>query len=133
MTRVAPIHTSSPAPAADYSHSVRIGRLLSVAGQAGIDPVTNRVVEGGLEAEIRQTFRNVEAALAASGATLDDVLRVDVFLTDPADFEPMNAVYNGMFSEPHPSRTTIFVGLFPPLQVEITVLAVLPEHPNSPA
>jgi 2-iminobutanoate/2-iminopropanoate deaminase len=101
--------------------------MLSVAGQAGIDPASNSVVDGGLEAEIRQTFVNIETALAASGATLDDVLRVDVFLTDPAEFEAMNAVYNGTFHEPYPSRTTIFVGLVAPLKVEITVLAVLPE------
>ena len=133
MTRVSPSVPNSPAPAADYSHSVRIGRMLSIAGQAGIDPDTNEVVEGGLEAEIRQTFRNVEAALGASGATLDDVLRVDMFLTDPAAFEAMNAVYNGIFAKPYPSRTTIFVGLVPPLQVEMTVLAVLPESDETRA
>ena len=127
MSRIGSNPPGSPSPAADYSHSVHIGRMLSIAGQAGIDPATNRIVEGGLEAEMRQTFQNIETALAASGATLDDVLRVDVFLTNPDSFDAMNAVYNGTFSKPYPSRTTIFVGLVAPLQVEITVLAVLPE------
>lgn len=127
MTRIAGLSDSLPRPAAAYSHSVLIGRIVSVAGQAGIDPSTNELVSDDLREQVVQTFENIKAALAASGATLDDVIRVDVYLTDPADFAEMNAAYEGMFSAPFPTRTTVFVGLVPPLRVEITVLAVLPQ------
>lgn len=127
MTRIAGISDQSSRLAALISHSVRIGQIVSIAGQAGIDPQTDQLVDGGLEAETVQTFRNIAAALAGNGATLDDVIRVDVFLTDPADFAAMNAAYEGMFIQPYPTRTTVFVGLVPPLKIEITVLAVLPE------
>jgi len=127
VTRIAGISDQSPRLAALISHSVRIGQIVSIAGQAGIDPQTDQLVDGGLEAETVQTFRNIAAALAGNGATLDDVIRVDVFLTDPADFAAMNAAYEGMFTQPYPTRTTVFVGLVPPLKIEITVLAVLPE------
>jgi 2-iminobutanoate/2-iminopropanoate deaminase len=127
MTRIAGVTDQTPRPAAAYSHSVRIGRIISVAGQAGIDPTTNELVSDDLHEQVVQTFKNIRVALAASGATLDDVIRVDVYLTDPADFAAMNAAYEGMFAEPYPTRTTVFVGLVPPLRVEITVLAVLPQ------
>jgi reactive intermediate/imine deaminase len=128
MTRIAGETDQTPPPAAAYSHSVRIGSIISVAGQAGIDPTTNKLVSDDLHEQVVQTFENIKAALAASGATLDDVIRVDVYLTDPADFAAMNAAYEGMFSKPFPTRTTVFVGLVPPLRVEITVLAVIPQN-----
>lgn len=127
MTRISIASPNSPASALPFSPGVRVGQILAIAGQAGLDPATGEVVPGGLEAEVVQTFHNIKAVLEAQGASLDDVVRVDVYLTDPADFGPMNAIYATMFSSPPPARTTVFVGLVPPLKVEITVLAVLPQ------
>jgi 2-iminobutanoate/2-iminopropanoate deaminase len=124
--RIAGITETAPAPAGPYSQSVRIGDLVAVAGQAGVDPATGRLVSEDVAGQVEQTFRNVDACLAASGAGLDDVIRVDVYLTDVADFAAMNEVYARVFAEPYPARTTVYVGLPPGLKVEITALAVRP-------
>jgi 2-iminobutanoate/2-iminopropanoate deaminase len=67
----------------------------------------------------------VVAALAANGATLEDVVRTGVFLTDTDDFEAMNDVYRTTFSKPYPARTTVYVGLPAGMKVEIDAIAVL--------
>jgi reactive intermediate/imine deaminase len=109
-----------------YSQSVRIDDLVAAAGQAGVDPSTGEVVSDDVGEQTEQTFRNIEACLQASGATLDDVIRVDVYLTSYEDFGAMNAVYSRWFTQPYPARTTVYVGLPPGLKVEITALAKCP-------
>ena len=127
--RVAGVTDTAPAPAGPFSQSVRMGDLVAVAGQVGVDPATGQPVGEELAAQVEQAFRNVSACLAASGASLDDVIRVDVYLTDVADFATMNEVYAGVFAEPYPARTTVYVGLPPGLKVEVTALAVAPAAP----
>jgi reactive intermediate/imine deaminase len=106
---------------------VRIGRLVHAAGQGADNPATGRLAGADIETQTRQCLSNLEAVLAASGATLDDVLRVGVFLAHRSDFEGMNAVYRTLFRDPPPARTTVYVGLPGELRVEIDALAVLPE------
>lgn len=117
----------APAPIGPYSQSVRIGRFVHAAGQGADDPETGGLAGPDIESQTRQCLRNVEAVLAASGATLDDVLRVGVFLVHRSDFEGMNGVYGTVFRDPPPARTTVYVGLPGELRVEIDALAVLPE------
>ncbi len=76
--------------------------------------------------QTQQTFRNLNATLAATGASLDDVIRVGVYLVDMSDFEPMNEVYEESLDEPYPARTTLFVDLPSEMKVEIDALAVIP-------
>jgi reactive intermediate/imine deaminase len=116
---------AAPAPVGPYSQSIRIGNLVAVAGQVGVDARTGQAVSDDIAAQTAQTFRNISACLAAAGATLDDVIRVDVYLTNIADFAAMNAVYAEQFAPPYPARTTVYVGLPAGLKVEITTLAVL--------
>ena len=116
----------APRPAGPYSQSLRIGAIVHTAGQVGVDPET-RQPRDGVEAQTRQALENVRAALAASGASMDDVLRVGVFLTRAEDFQAMNRVYQEFFSAPYPARSTVYVGLNPGLLVEIDALAVLSE------
>lgn len=125
MARTAGRSDQAPSPAGPYSPSVRIGSLVAGAGQAGM--TTTGVIVEGVGPQTRQTLSNLLATLAASGASADDVLSVRVFLTDPADFDAMNAEYRTFFAEPYPARTTVYVGLPPGLLVEIDALAVLPE------
>ncbi|SHK95879.1 2-iminobutanoate/2-iminopropanoate deaminase [Pseudonocardia thermophila] len=115
--------TLAPPPAGPYSQAVRAGGIVVCAGQAGITPDGTPL--GGLEAQLRQTFANIAAALATCDATLADVISTRVFLTDPAQFEEMNAIYREFFSEPYPARTTVYVGLPAPLLVEVDCLAVV--------
>jgi reactive intermediate/imine deaminase len=114
---------AAPAPVGPYSQSVAIGDLIAVAGQVGVDPATGTTASD-VASQVEQTLRNVAACLAANGAGMDDVIRVDVYLTDPQDFAAMNEVYARHFTEPYPTRTTVYVGLPLGFKVEITVLAV---------
>jgi reactive intermediate/imine deaminase len=125
--REAGLTPDAPAPIGPYSQSVRIGRIVHAAGQGADVPATGRLAGADIETQTRQCLRNVEAVLAASGASLDDVLRVGVFLADRRDFEGMNAVYRTFFRDPPPARTTVYVGLPGDLRVEIDALAILPE------
>jgi 2-iminobutanoate/2-iminopropanoate deaminase len=122
MTRTAGILTDGPAPGGPYSASARIGTLVAVSGQCGYLP--DRSLVEGIEAQTHVTLQNLQAALQASGASADDVLSVEVFLTDVDHFAAMNAVYEQFFTRPYPARTTIYVGLRAGVLVEISALAV---------
>lgn len=126
MTRHPGVTDRAPKPIGPYSQSVRIGRLVHAAGQGADDPATGRLAGPDIEGQTRQCLRNLEEVLAASGASLDDVLRVGVFLAHREDFEGMNAVYGTFFGDPAPARTTVYVGLPGELRVEIDAIAVLP-------
>lgn len=124
MARIEGRTDKAPAPVAAYSQAVRIGSTIAVAGQAGFDPTTGQLAGPDVGAQTVQTFKNIAASLEACGATLDDVLRVDVYLATLSDFAAMNEEYSHIFSAPYPTRTTVGVELPPGMKVEITVLAV---------
>lgn len=125
MSRIEGRTDNAPTPVAAYSQSVRIGALVSVAGQIGTDPATGSLVSGDVGDQLVQAFKNIEAALGASGATLDDVIRVEVYLAHLSDFAAMNERYSEIFSAPYPTRTTVGVELPAGVGVEVTVLAVV--------
>ncbi|MER2996033.1 RidA family protein [Pontibacter populi] len=107
-----------------YSHAVETGNLLYLSGQTPIDAGTGKLVEGDIAAQTEQCFVNLFAVLKAAGLTPDDVVKVNVFLTDMANFGAMNDVYKTQFSEPYPARTTIGVAALPlGAQVEIEMIA----------
>ncbi|GGR28214.1 RidA family protein [Streptomyces roseolus] len=124
-------HTTPPAT---FSHGVRKGNILQVAGQVGFLPA----VEGQpptpagptLREQTLQTFANVKAILEAGGASWDDVMMMRVYLTNVDHFAEMNALYDQYFEEqdlkaPPAARTTVYVGLPKGLLIEIDALAVL--------
>jgi 2-iminobutanoate/2-iminopropanoate deaminase len=125
MSRTQGRTAEAPAPAGPYSQSVRIGSIVAAAGQGGADPATGELVGPGVAEQTRQALANVAAVLAACGASLDDVIRVGVFLTDTEDFAALNDVYRSVFSEPFPARTTVYVGLPAGMKVEIDALALV--------
>jgi 2-iminobutanoate/2-iminopropanoate deaminase len=127
MSRIGGLTDDAPKPAGPYSQSARIGAVVAAAGQGGFDPVTGELAGEGVAEQTRRALENVAAVLAANGATLEDVIRTGVFLTDTDDFEAMNEVYWTMFSEPYPARTTVYVGLPAGMKVEIDAIAVLSE------
>jgi 2-iminobutanoate/2-iminopropanoate deaminase len=109
-----------------YSHAVQTGNLLYLSGQTPIEATTGKLVEGDIAAQTRQCFINLFAVLEAAGLTPDAVVKVNVFLTDMANFGAMNEVYKTQFSEPYPARTTIGVASLPlGAQVEIEMIAAL--------
>ncbi|EHR51713.1 endoribonuclease L-PSP, putative [Saccharomonospora marina XMU15] len=120
--------SKAPPPVAAYSQAVRKGNVLQVAGQVALDPATGKPVAAAVAEQTRQVFANLEAVLAAAGASLADVLMMRVYLTDVAHFGEFNATYNELVSEPYPARTTVYVGLPEPFLVEIDALAVLDQR-----
>jgi 2-iminobutanoate/2-iminopropanoate deaminase len=100
------------------------GDALYLSGQVGQDPATGRLAEG-VAAQTDQALRNLQAVLAAAGKTLDDVVRVGVYLADlRGDFAAMNEVYARWFAAPYPARTTIGVAALPMgAAVEIDLVA----------
>lgn len=111
------VSDEGPAPAGPYSHAVRAGGTVYLAGQGPVDPETGRQPEGFAE-QVRQTFRNLETIARAANATLADAVRIGVYLRDMDDFAVMNEVYAEMVPEPRPVRTTIQSDL-PGIAVEI--------------
>jgi 2-iminobutanoate/2-iminopropanoate deaminase len=112
MTRVG-ITAAGGATVGPYSHAVAGAGLLFLSGQTPIDPATGKLITGSLGEQTQQCFRNLVAVLDAAGLTLDDVLNVQVYLTDMNDFAAMNEVYARQFTKPFPARTTIGVASLP--------------------
>ena len=107
-----------------FSQAVRAGDFLFLSGQLGLD--AGKLVEGGIEAQTAQTLRNIEAVLAQSGASMAQVIKMTVWLTDAADFAAFNGVYRQHFPERPPVRSTVISGLaLPGAKVEIEALAYL--------
>ena len=113
------------APIGPYSQGIKVGNLIFVAGEKGVDVRTGKVVSGGIGAETRQTLENVKAILEQGGATLDDAVAATVHMTDLGEFESMNEVFAEYFRKDPPGRTTVQVTALPGgARVEITVIAV---------
>jgi 2-iminobutanoate/2-iminopropanoate deaminase len=105
-------HEIAPA-AGPFAAAVRAGEFIFVSGQVAQDPASGRLVGTDVVAQAEQVFVNLRAVLRAAGKTLDDVVRVGVYLTDMNDFAKMNAVYARQFTAPYPARTTIAVAALP--------------------
>ena len=123
-----PLPTPNAPPAAGpYSPAVRAGDWIVLAGQVGLDPKTSGLVEG-VEGQARQVFANIEAVLGDCGATLRDVAKATVFVTDIAQFGTVNTVYAEAFGEHRPARSTVQAAALPAgAEVEIEVWAYRPQ------
>jgi 2-iminobutanoate/2-iminopropanoate deaminase len=118
---------AAPAAIGPYSQAIRAGNLLFLSGQIPLDPATGNLVEGGVEAQTVQVFKNIEAILKAGGASFDEVVTVTVYLVDMNDFATVNAIYATYFSSPAPARATVQVARLPKdCRVEIQVIATTP-------
>ena len=103
------IHTAKAPPAlGPYSQAVWVNNLLFLSGQIALNHLGELVV-GSIEEQTEQVFSNINAIIKKSGGTLDDVIKLSVFVTDLGDFEAINSVMEKLFSEPYPARTTIEV------------------------
>lgn len=108
------IHTDdAPAAIGTYSQAVRVGSTVYLSGQTPLDPKTMELVPGGFEAQTRRVFENLKAVATAAGGTLNDAVRVGIFVTDLANFPTVNKVMAEYFTQPYPARTTIGVASLP--------------------
>ena len=106
--------SNAPAAIGPYSQAVDSGAgLVFLSGQLPLDPATGAFPEGGIQAQTRQSLRNVQAILAAAGLGLSDVVKTTVFLADMGDFAAMNEVYASFFAEPFPARSAVAAKALP--------------------
>ncbi|MEE4175470.1 MAG: RidA family protein [Xanthomonadales bacterium] len=104
---------NAPAAIGTYSQAVRTGDLVFLSGQIPLDPATMEVVDGGIEAQVRRVFENLQAVCEAAGGTLADLVKLNVFLTDMGDFPVVNAVMETFFEAPYPARAAVGVAALP--------------------
>lgn len=109
-----PIATSdAPAAIGPYSQAVRAGNTVYFSGQIPLDPATGEIVVGDITAQARRAFDNLKAVAIAAGGTLDDIVRVGLYVTDLGEFAQVNAVMAEYFDAPYPARSTIEVPALP--------------------
>ena len=113
MPRTAIHSDQAPAAIGPYSQATRTGNLVFLSGQTPLDPATGNLVEGDIAVQARQAFDNIKAVVAAAGGTMDDIVRVGLYLTDLSQFGEVNAVMAEYFSQPYPAHSTIEVSALP--------------------
>ena len=120
-----PVRTdAAPQAIGTYSQAVRSGDTVYLSGQIPLDPATMKLVQGEVEAQIARVFENLRAVAEAAGGSLDDVVKLTVYLTDLADFPLVNQVMARFFSEPYPARAAVCVAALP-MGVPVEMDAIL--------
>ena len=119
------IHTDdAPRAIGPYSQAVKIGNMVYLSGQIGLDPKTGNLVEG-FDAQVRRALTNLQAVLRAAGTDFNGMLRSGVYLIDLANFQKLNEIYAEFFGDHKPARSTIGVAQLPKgASVEIDLIAI---------
>ena len=116
----------APAAIGTYSQAVKIDHTVYLSGQIPLDPATMQLVEGGMDAQIHRVFDNLAAVARAAGGSLDDTVKLNVFLTDLSHFALVNQIMAEYFQKPYPARAAIGVATLPRgAQVEMDAVLVL--------
>lgn len=109
-----PIHSdNAPGAIGTYSQAIQSGNIVFMSGQIPLVPATMEIVAGDFEARARQVFENLKAVAEAAGGTLDQIVKVTIFLTDLNDFATINSVMEEYFSKPYPARAAVGVASLP--------------------
>jgi reactive intermediate/imine deaminase len=96
-----------------YSQAVRVDNTVYMSGQIPLDPATMQMVTGDIDAEIQRVFENLKAVALAAGGTLNDAVKVNVYLTDLANFASVNEIMGTYFKLPYPARAAVQVAALP--------------------
>jgi reactive intermediate/imine deaminase len=122
-----PYHTDlAPKAIGTYSQAVKAGNTVYLSGQIPLDPATGELITGDMEAQVRRVFENLAAVITASGGTFAQVVKVNVYLTDLANFALVNKVMAEYFTQPYPARAAVGVAALPRgAGVEIDCVMVL--------
>lgn len=116
-----------PAAVGPYSTAAIAGETIYLSGMIGIDPAVQRPVEGGTLAQAKQAFENIKTVLGEMGATMNDVLKTTVYLTDIGEFGEVNKLYAEYFGPDYPARTCVEVSRLPlGLSIEVECIARRP-------
>jgi reactive intermediate/imine deaminase len=107
------IHTDgAPQAIGTYSQAVKVGNTVYLSGQIGLEPVSMQMVDG-IEAQVRRVFTNLKAVAEASGGSLADVVKLNIFLTDLSNFALVNTIMAEYFTQPYPARAAVGVASLP--------------------
>ena len=115
---------AAPAAIGPYSQAVKVGNTVWISGQIPLDPVTMTVIDGDISAQAIQVLNNLSAITEAAGGSLNHAVKINISLTDLADFDAVNTVMKSFFSEPYPARACVQVAALPKA-VAIEVEAVI--------
>jgi 2-iminobutanoate/2-iminopropanoate deaminase len=113
----------APKPVGPYSQAIVAGNTVYVAGQGPFDPKTGKM-PATFEEQVVQVLENIKAIVEAAGATFSDVVKVNVYLADLANFAKMNEVYKRYFTEDYPARATVGTQLLAGMSIEVECIAV---------
>lgn len=102
----------APAAIGTYSQAVRVDHTVYLSGQIGLDPSTMQMVEG-IDAQIHRVFQNIRAVATAAGGSMDDVVKINIFLTDLGNFAKVNEIMATYFHQPYPARAAVGVASLP--------------------
>lgn len=128
MSRPQPVQSANmPKALGPYSHAVRLGDTLYIAGQGGLNPATGQLAGETFEAQARQAFANLSAVLQAAGSSLEHVAKTTIFLTDANNFSKLNELYAEFFPTNPPARSVPVVQLPRGLMISIECIAGLAE------
>jgi reactive intermediate/imine deaminase len=105
--------TDAPAAIGTYSQATRHGGTVYLSGQIPLVPESMTIIEGGIEAQIHQVFRNLRAVCVASGSNLDAIVKLTVYLIDMSHFPQVNTIMAQYFSQPYPARAAVGVAALP--------------------
>lgn len=104
---------NAPAAIGPYSQAVRADRTIYLSGQIALDPATGQLVDGGIQPQTEQVFRNMRAVVEAAGGSLAQCVKLTLFLTDLAHFPVVNEIMQRHFAQPYPARSTVGVASLP--------------------
>lgn len=117
----------APAAIGPYSQAVRVGDTVYLSGQIPLDPGSGEVIDGDFEALTRRVFDNLAAVAEAAGGSLNDVVKLNIFLTDLSHFQTVNRIMAEYFREPYPARAAVQVAALPKgVPVEMDGVLALP-------
>lgn len=124
------IHTDkAPQAIGTYSQAVEHQGLVFISGQIPLDPHNMEIVTGGTEAQIRRVFDNLAAVCTAAGGSLDDIVKLTIFLTDLGAFPQVNTIMGQYFREPYPARAAVEVSALPKgVEVEMDAIMGVPQN-----
>lgn len=117
----------APQAIGTYSQAVRHQGLVFISGQIPLDPVSMEIVPGGIEAQIRRVFDNLSAVCVAAGGSLDEIVKLTIFLTDMGHFPQVNTIMGQYFTAPYPARAAVEVSALPK-GVSVEMDAILGSH-----
>ena len=127
MTRTAISTDTAPQAIGAYSQAIRAGNTVYLSGQIPLDPVSMTLVSTDIEPQIGQVFRNLAAVAAAAGSSLDDAVKLTVYLVDLGHFPQVNEAMTRLFKAPYPARATVQISALPKgALVEVDAVLVLP-------